>query len=115
MNGGDDCESLRGYRYYRRSFINRPGFHATAFVFATVTSTKADDEDGSYFELTIADCSRSISLSIDCHSEESAANSLYKLDALIETLTEFREAFKEECKIQQERESRKNKVSIVTA
>lgn len=115
MNGGEECEPLRGYRYYRRSFLNRPGFHASAFVFATVTSTKADDETGCDTELTIADCHRSICLSIECYSEESAANSLYKLDTLIETLTEFREAFKKECEVQRERERRMTRVDVLTA
>ncbi len=115
MNGGDDCESLRGYRYYRRSFINKPGFHATAFVYATVSKTRADDESGCYTNLDIADCNRSISLSIDCDGEASIANSLYKLDTLIDTLTEFREAFKKECDIQRERSKRQTKVNIITA
>lgn len=116
MNGGEESESLRGYRYYRRSFINRPGFHATAFVFATVSRTGADDSQAPHFELVIADCSRSISLSIDAYGEECRANTLYKLDTLITTLTEFRAAYIVECEAIQTRErQKKNPVKVLTA
>jgi hypothetical protein len=114
MNGGEECEPLRGYRYYRRTFINRPGYHATAFVFATVSCAGADDEYGPHCELVIADCSRSISLSIDTGNEESRANTLYKLDTLITTLTEFRAAYIAECEAVRSRERRKNPVQVLT-
>lgn len=113
MNGGEESESLKGFRYYRRSFLNRPGHHATAFIYATVPCTKPDDdEDTCYPTLTIADCSRSISLSIDCESEDAMNNSLYKLDMLITSLTEFREAVRIECEIQKKRDRRKSLVKI---
>jgi hypothetical protein len=116
MNGGEESESLRGFRYYRRSFLNRPGHHATAFIYATVPFTKAEDEEDScYPVLTIADCNRSISLSIDCGSGADAKNTLYKLDMLIETLTEFREAVRIECEIQKERDRRTGQVKIQLA
>lgn len=115
MNGGEESESLLGYRYYRRTFLNRPGHHASAFIYATVSCTKADDQECASFELTIGDCYRSISLSIDAYSQEAATNSLYKLDTLIETLTEYREAFRHESELQRERERRKSPVRTITS
>ena len=116
MSGGDDGEVVIGrHRYYRRQFINGPGHHSTAFVYAVVERSRVEDEYSGELTLTIADCCRSISLSIDIDCEENRKNTLLKLDAVIETLTGFREAYRQECDVQRLRETRKSAVKKATA
>ena len=95
---------MKPHRFYRREFINRPGHHTTAFVYAVVEKSRVNDEYGGETTLEIADCNRKIYLSIDLESPLSRANSLHKLNTLIENLSGFRRAFKEECAVQERRE-----------
>ena len=116
MPGGDDGDvGIVRHRYYKRQFINGPGHHSTAFVYAVVEKSRASDEYSGELTLTIADCCRSITLSIDIDSEENRKNTLLKLDAVIETLTGFRRAYRQECDVQRRRENRKAPVKKVTA
>lgn len=73
-----------GYSYYQRKFLNRPGYHAGAYVLATV--------EGSCGYLTIADGRRLITLDFYVSTPENRRNSLHKVDALIDTLTAMRAA-----------------------
>lgn len=95
------------HRYYRREFINRPGHHSTAFIYAVVDRSRATDEYNGEISLELSDCCRRVSLSIDIDCKESRENSLHKLDTLIEGLTGFRKAFKEECAVQEKRETKR--------
>lgn len=61
--------------------------------------------------MEISDCCRKISISIDQDGERERANSLHKLDTLIECLVEFRRAFKEECAVQVRRERKCSKTN----
>jgi len=93
-------------RYYRREFINLPGFHSTAYVYAEVERSTRSDEYAATCTLALSDCSRKISISIDLDSPGERQNSLHKLDVLIETLIEFRRAVRRECIAQERRESK---------
>lgn len=73
-----------GYCYYTRRWLNRPGFHAGAYLIGCI------DDYRSSGSLTIADCSRLIRLEFDTYSPASRKNSLYKTDVLIKTLTDMR-------------------------
>jgi hypothetical protein len=75
--------------FSERQWLNELGFHGHAFIVAVVC--KADDY-GTDSELTIGDCSRTISLQFDGHSRAQMDNSVRKLDRLIDVLTRFRAA-----------------------
>jgi hypothetical protein len=94
-------------RYYTRRFLNKRGHHAGGYILAAVedTSKRKDDFDWVDIEFTIADCGRQISLDFGVGSKD-LANSLYKLDVLIDTLNKFRTALVEEGRIAVEREAR---------
>lgn len=82
------------YKYYKREFLNKPKYHTIAFILASI-----EKSDGCYreydCELSIGDCSRIINLDLDLCSNEDYKNSMYKLDKLINILSEFRDKFKE--------------------
>lgn len=86
--------------YWKRRWLNTKGHHSTAFVYAYI-STWANDSKNFDGEITISDCSRQITLSLDTwgttgRAKESAyKNSLNKLNTLIDTLTEARDAITE--------------------
>jgi hypothetical protein len=75
-----------GYRFYRRRFLNREGFHTGAYVIATV---KSGDHYGG---IRITDCDRVIDLEFLVSNARELRNSTHKLDVLIEALTGFRAA-----------------------
>jgi hypothetical protein len=78
-----------GYRYYTRRWLNRPGYHAGAYVIGCIDASTIHEHTSSG-SLTIADCSRLIRLEFDTFSPDSRKNALYKTDVLIKTLTEMR-------------------------
>ena len=89
-----------------RKFLNKKGFHSNAFIFGEITKSISNSKNKKTgkvkenvwrdAELKVADCDRIVSLSMDFHTIGLANNSIYKLDLLIETLKEFREAFAKE-------------------
>ena len=84
-----------GYRYYMRYFLNTPGHHSHAFVLASV------DNDG-YCTLDIADCTRTISLSIDCgaiYSVDDHLNTLHKLALLEKAIAGIKKEVKKQLTI----------------
>lgn len=66
-----------------RQFLNLPGFHTDASVSYLITV----DENG-YFSGTISirDCSETVHLEFDVHSDDWLANSVHKMDTLINVL-----------------------------
>lgn len=68
----------------RRVFLNKPGEHSVAAIYAAV-------EKGTY-TLKMSDCDRSITFSIDAYDNEGRENSLFKVNTMIEVLTDFRTA-----------------------
>lgn len=75
----------KGYRFFRREFLNREGFYLGAHILATV----ADNDN--YARVNIADCDRVIRLEFDGEDRVSLRNSVQKLDLLIGTLTAVRQ------------------------
>ena len=94
-------------RYYTRRFLNKRGHHSGGYILAFVedTSKRTQDIDWTDTEFTVADCGRQISLSFEVSPDE-LANSLYKVDVLIDSLTRFRAALVEEGRLSAERERR---------
>jgi hypothetical protein len=94
-------------RVDERAFLNLPGFHGGAYVFAYVEDTAEralqrgrncgpDCDDCPFnFEprmiLEIADCENRINLEFDVGTEPRRINTLHKLDTLIATLRVFRD------------------------
>lgn len=72
--------------FYERRFLNmkRPG-NGAAFIFID------HEQGGHYSDLRIGDCNRIVELSIDMSDEKERANSLQKLEVLVEVLGEYRE------------------------
>ena len=68
----------------RRVFLNRPGQHSVAAIYAAV--------DKGTYTLKMSDCDRSITISIDGYDEEGRENSLFKVNTMIGVLTDFRDA-----------------------
>jgi hypothetical protein len=88
---------VRDHIHIRR-FLNRRGFHAGAYIHAVVpdSTTCRDPECGHRWcvdpVLIISDCDRVTSFDFDIDSPGGRQNSLYKIDVLIESLAQFREA-----------------------
>ncbi len=84
-------------RFYRRRFLNRRGHHAGAYVLADCRVV-TDRRDGKTVrevdaQLTIADCSRVISLDLSAFNEADARNALHKARLLRAIMNEFSDAF----------------------
>jgi len=90
--------------FERKEFLNLPGHHGMANIVAYIVDDKWDKSDKLErdvdIKLDIADCSRVISMSIDDYSKDDRENSLYKVDTLIEVLSDFKKALKKEFKLQ---------------
>lgn len=104
------------YRVRIRKFLNRPGYHAGAYVLAEVedsTKHKKGKHGGPYVhvDLTLADCSRVVSFDFDLSSAKQRANSLHKINVLVDSLTQFRDALRAEAELAAERSRGKKHVA----
>jgi hypothetical protein len=101
---------------FRREFLNQPGKGSAACIIAKVTKIKEFKnevltEDFVESELSISDCNNKINLSIGV-SKDNIENSIYKLNKLIDVLTELKGVIEEE-KSRRDRDSiEENKNSI---
>jgi hypothetical protein len=95
-------------RFYIRRFLNRPGYHAGAYLLAYVqdTSESSDDDAESWVEFELADCSRRVSLDFSLRSRPERRNSLYKARLLLRTLEAFVAALEAEARLADERDAR---------
>ncbi|MCA1799746.1 MAG: hypothetical protein LC650_00445 [Actinobacteria bacterium] len=84
------------HSYIRREFLNREGHHTLASILATILASKKEVKTWMDAEIVITDCYRAITLEFDAYDKEDYENSVEKLDKLISTLTEFREAYVEQ-------------------
>jgi hypothetical protein len=87
----------RGRIHYRRRWLNRPGFHSTAYVQSQIELDKSSDNDGLDLmaSFTLADCTRQASLDFDVFSNHSAAdrkNALRKARLLRQSVNDFCDA-----------------------
>jgi len=97
-------------RFYRRRFLNRRGFHAAAYVFATCDIDTFRPEHGSpehaiNAELTIADCSRTATLDFYARDESAAQNALHKARLLRDVVVDFTAALESTVEDWRERQS----------
>ena len=103
-------------RVDRRAFLNYPGFHGGAYVYAYVEDTSERALEVAAWDanqlvnpqprviLEIADCTRRIELEFEAGAAARQANSLHKVDTLIEALVAFRAGLAEEFALHDERE-----------
>lgn len=97
-------------RLYIRRFLNKRGHHAGGYILVAVEDTtkrKSDGYDWTDTEFTIADCGRQISLSFEVTPRE-LANSLYKVDVLLDALDRFRAALVVEGRLAAERDKQRH-------
>lgn len=79
---------MKKVRYNVRKFINKPGYHSVAFVYAKIGGTGS-------VEFRIGDCDRTISLSFDTYGKAGKLNAIYKAETLASIMTEFAAKLKE--------------------
>ena len=87
----------RGRLHYQRRWLNRPGFHTTAYVQSQVELDKSSDDDGLDLmaSFVLADCRRQVSLDFDVYSNHSVAdrkNALRKARLLRRSINAFCDA-----------------------
>lgn len=104
------------YRVRIRKFLNKPGFHAGAYVLAEVEDSRKHKKGKHrwpyvHVDLTLADCSRVVSFDFDLSSARQRANSLHKINVLVDSLTQFRDALRAEADLAAERSRGKKRVA----
>lgn len=104
------------HRINNRQFLNLPGFHDSAYIVTYVEDTSEREPETSEYGgeekynvepriiLEIADCSESINLEFELYNAHRRQNSFHKIDTLIEALTEFKEALRQESAIYKQRQ-----------
>lgn len=117
-------------RVDHREFLNLPGFHGGASVYAYIEDTSERDvcdgtkncSDYSYREevqehaphhfgdgrmiLEVRDCSNDISLDFQLDTASQRQNSFYKIDTLITALMDFRQGMVEEAALVRKRDKK---------
>lgn len=100
--------------FERKEFLNLAGHNGMANVVAQIignTYTRDDVEYRSaYCKLDFADCSRVVSMDIDLDDDYSRENALFKVDTLIDVLTEYRDALEREGKYQRRLERKQARI-----
>ena len=93
--------------FSRKEFLNLDGHESTAGIVAYITKSKIWGNNKDEFDrdidivLDISDCNRKISLDLNLRGDEYGDdNTLYKLRALIDVLTDFQDALVREAKYQ---------------
>ena len=75
--------------FYRRRFLNRRGHHAGAFVLAECKVDTWQDRAAVDAFLTIADCSRVVTLDLSGATTSDISNALFKARTLRDTLVDL--------------------------
>lgn len=84
-------------RFYRRTFLNRRGHHAGAYVLAGICLERSDDRQPGWLsaELTVADCGRIATLDFDITSQRDLRNALDKARLLRAVIVAFTDALED--------------------
>jgi hypothetical protein len=75
--------------FYRRRFLNRRGHHAGAFVLAECKTATWRDQAELDASVTIADCSRVVTLDLSGATTSEISNALFKARTLRDTLVDL--------------------------
>jgi hypothetical protein len=96
-----------GVRVDLKRLLNLEGLHGPAEIRAFVEDTTGRrwkrQPPEPKIRLSISDCANVIWLAFEVDSPEQRANSLYKADTLIETVSRFRAALDAECELYEHR------------
>lgn len=100
---------LRGARIDECTLLNRPGYHADAYVRVFVEDTSRrrllrGRIPSPRFELEIADCTNTIRLEFDVETAGSRENSLFKVATLMGALERFEAGLQAEADLRVARE-----------
>src|SRR5689334_6810474 len=82
------------FTYLRRAFLNPVSTGETSYILAEAESSHDGEYMQGHYMLTIADCSRTIHLHFELYTVRDRRRSLAKINLLVETLTQFRDALK---------------------
>jgi len=97
--------------FERKEFLNLAGHNGMANIVAQIVGNEYNNDDGLYryaeCKLDFADCSRVISMDIDLGDDYSRENALFKLDTMLDVLTEYRDAIEREGKYQKRLEKKR--------
>ena len=80
------------FRFYRRTFLNRPRHHSGAHVIASIVIGDDDDLFGPSTALEITDCYRWIRLEFPLETARERSNSVHKARVLARVCQEFADA-----------------------
>ena len=108
---------LRGARVDEQILLNRPGYHAGAYVHVFVEDTsrrrfRRDGYPSPRFRLEIADCTNHIRLEFDVETPGDRENSLYKIETLIGSLQRFQAGLQAEAELRAEREGARTPAAV---
>lgn len=81
--------------FLSRRFLNKRGHHSVGAIHASVTGSKHGSWSSIDGEVTIADCRHTITIDMYAGSEAEFKNSMYKLNIMIEVMTNLRDAMLE--------------------
>ena len=105
-------------RVDERHFLNHPGFHGGAYVYAYVEDTSGRDLERDTWHgpgpwnveprmiLEMADCDRRIALEFEIDTAMQRMNSFHKIETLIAALVAFRDGMAAEAELYRAREER---------
>lgn len=97
--------------FERKEFLNLAGHNGMANIVAQIIGNEytRDDETyrHAYCKLDFADCDRRVSMDIEIDDDYSRENALFKVDTMLEVLTEFRDALEREAKYQKRLEKKR--------
>ena len=80
--------------FYRRSFLNRRGHHAGAYVLADIVVEPRDPGRDTWVDaaFTVADCNRVATLDFSANDSRELANALHKARLLRDVMIAFTDA-----------------------
>jgi len=98
----------------RKEFLNLAGHNGMANIVAQIIGSDYTKDDETYrhtyCKLDFADCSRVISMDIDLDDDYSRENALFKIDTMLDVLTEYRDAIEREAKYQKRLEKKRARI-----
>lgn len=80
--------------HYRADFINKPHFHSDATLFTRIVYTENQKYSPVDVTFQMRDCSSSINLNLDASDVEEWENSDYKLQLILDHVSEFKAALR---------------------
>lgn len=100
--------------FERKEFLNLAGHNGMANIVAQIVGNDYTNNDekyrSAYCTLDFADCSRVVSMDINLSDDYSRENALFKIDTMLDVLTDYRDAIEREAKYQRRLERKKARI-----